>query len=78
MINDNKQVWHIVQTIQCNVSFKQDVDIYICIIICDNVAYFKYTTEEGHRSVKKLLSFYWTKVSQLSFIFVFCFIYIFD
>ena len=45
------------------------VIIYICIIIRVNVMY------DGHRSVQKLWSFYWIKVSQLRFIFVF-FIYI--
>ena len=37
-----------------------------------------FTIEEGHRSVQKPWSFYWIKVSQLRFLFVFCiYIYIY-
>ena len=45
--------------------------IYICSIIRDNVTY------ESSKALGFLLSFYWIKVSQLRFIFVLCFIYIY-
>ena len=45
--------------------------IYICI-------YRQYTTEEEHRSVRKLWSFYWIKASQLRFIlYIYIYIYIY-
>ena len=34
--------------------------------------YRQYTTEEGFKSTRKHWSFYWIKVSQLRYIFVFC------
>ena len=34
--------------------------------------YRQYATEEGYRSVRKLWSFYWIKVSQLCFMSAFC------
>ena len=46
--------------------------VYTFIVVFIIRIYRQYTTEEGHRSVRIPWSFYWIKVSQLRFIFVFC------